>query len=363
MTNLRSTVVLKTDICEFTSQVENLRESSLKELLEQHKQLISTIAFKQGGSLIKGEGDSFWLIFPSVTTAALAGVEMQQELRVSQPGKTDEQRLKIRIAITLGDVLHLDRDIFGDAVNLAARIETLTPPDEIYLSQAAWLALNKAEIQSAFVGEFSLKGISQPEKVYRIQQRYQTRHIQNQILVKTDLRGFTHYQESHSTREVETLLTYLDQSQKAICREFGGTIRLILGDSYYLTFPQSDLALAALQQLCYQWKEFIQAHQIECGLAIGMTRGDLMIFQSCIYGRDINIAARLEPIGRLVKPQREQNSVITDERIYQDIQQTYWHRQFQKIEREFILENLLDHRPKELFMSHDVYQFLWDLVE
>lgn len=355
MTNLRSTVVLKTDICGFTSQVQKLEQSELKDLLERHKHLISNIAFKQGGSLIKGEGDSFWLVFPSVTTAALASVEMQQELRVNQLGKSDDERIKIRIAITLGDVLHLDRDIFGDAVNLAARIETITPPDEIYLSQAAWLALNKAEVQSAFVGEFSLKGINEPEKVYYIQQRHKTRHIHNQIIVKADLRGFTNYQESHSTTEVEILLTQLDDIQKTICSHFGGTIRLIVGDSYFLTFSQTDLALKAVQQLCLQWQQFITKYNIECGLAIGMTMGDLKIFQSCIYGRDINIAARLEGVGRIIKPKVYENSVIVDEKIYQNVQNNSEDFQLQKIDKEFILANLLDHRPKNYFISHNIY--------
>jgi class 3 adenylate cyclase len=358
MTNLRSTVVLKTDICGFTTQVQKLEKSELTDLLERHKHLISNIALKQAGSLIKGEGDSFWLIFPSVTTAALAGVEMQQELRVTQLGKSDEQRLKIRIAITLGDILHLDRDIFGDAVNLAARIENITPPDEIYLSQAAWLALNKAEVQSAFVGEFSLKGISQPEKVYYIQQRHKTRHIHKQIIVKNDIKRFTNYQESHSTVEVENLLTHLDNIQKRVCSQFGATIRLIVGDSYLLTFTQSDLALKAVQQLCYEWSQFINKHQIDCGLAVGMTRGDLKIFQSCIYGRDINIASRLEAIGRIVKPQHHENSVIVDEKIYADLKENSLHLQLQKVDKAFILDKLLDHRPKDYFMCHDIYLLL-----
>ncbi|WP_242057075.1 MULTISPECIES: hypothetical protein [Oscillatoriales] len=52
------------------------------------------------------------MIFSSVTTAALAAVEMQQELRAIQSGKGDDERLSIRISISLGDVLHQDRDIF-----------------------------------------------------------------------------------------------------------------------------------------------------------------------------------------------------------------------------------------------------------
>lgn len=83
---------------------------------------------------------------------------MPQELRRLQSGKSDDNRLSIRVMIALGDVLHQDRDIFGDTVNFTATIESITPQNEIYCSQAAWLALNKAEVQTSFVNEFSWKG-------------------------------------------------------------------------------------------------------------------------------------------------------------------------------------------------------------
>src|ERR687885_1859050 len=289
MATLRSTVIMKTDISQFTQRVKNLSQSELSSLLNQHKNFISNISVKNEGSVIKGEGDAFWIIFSSVTSAALAAVEMQQELRTMQSGKADDERLAIHVAIALGDVLHQDTDIFGDTVNLTARIESVTPPDEIYLSQAAWLALNKAEVQTSFVNEFSLKGMSEPEKVYKVDQSYKTRIIKNQAIIFTDLRGFTAYHESHSIKDVEYLLTNFDDFEKTICEEYGGTIPGIVGGSHLLTFPEAHSALAAMESLCENWKVFIQAHQIPCGLSVGVAKGNLYIFRSCTYGKDINI--------------------------------------------------------------------------
>ena len=216
MANLRSTVIVKTDICGYTVRVKKLSQSELSRLLNEHKTFISDISIRNEGSLIKGEGDSFWLVFPSVTAAAMAALEMQQELRAQQSSKSNDERLAIRVSITLGDVLHQDKDIFGDTVNLTARIESVTPQDEIYLSQAAWLALNKAEVQTSFVNEFSLKGMSEPEKVYKVDQSHKTRIIENQAIVKADLRGFIAYQESNSIKDVEYLLTNFDAFEKNI---------------------------------------------------------------------------------------------------------------------------------------------------
>lgn len=358
MANLRSTVIMKTDICGFTTRVKNLSEFDLSSLLNQHKIFISDIAAKNEGSIVKGEGDSFWIIFPSVTTASLAAVEMQQELRAMQPGKGDDERLAIRIAIALGDVLHQDRDIFGDTVNLTARIESVTPPDEIYLSQAAWLALNKAEVRTAFVNEFSLKGMSEPEKLYKIDQKHKTRIIKNQAIVFTNIRNFPGYQEDKSIEEIELFLNYLDQIQREVCESYGGTIRLIIGDAYFLTFPESYLALAAVEKLCNKWTAFIQSHQINCGIAVGIHKGDLNIFRSCIYGTDINMTARHRNFKAVVVPDKAKNSVIVSERIKNEIVETKWEYNLQKLEIGQIWDKLTDSKLKELIKANNVYELI-----
>ena len=120
------------------------------------------------GSILKGEGDSFWNICQSVTSAAQAATEIQQELKEIQTGRPDDQILKMRAAITVGDILHQDNDIFGNAVNLAARIESITPADEIYLSEAAHQIVNASEIQTSYAANFDMKGLKDSVKVYKI---------------------------------------------------------------------------------------------------------------------------------------------------------------------------------------------------
>ena len=89
-----------------------------------------------------------------MTAGALAAMAMQEELRLAEAAKGD-RRLAMRIVITLGDVLHQEGALGGDAVVLASRIEGLTPPHEIYLSAAAWLAVNQAEVLTALVDAFT----------------------------------------------------------------------------------------------------------------------------------------------------------------------------------------------------------------
>jgi len=332
MTTLRSTVIAKTDICDFTARVKSLSESELSALLERHRAFISDIVAKNAGSIVKGEGDSFWIVFPSVTTAALAAVEMQQELRMMQTGQSDAERLAIRVAITLGDVLHQDRDIFGDTVNLTARIESVTPRDEIYLSHAAWLALNKAEVETAYVNEFALKGIKEPARVYKIEQRHKTRVVKDQVIVMTDVSGFLGFCDSHTLREIEDLLVFLDGLVKAVCEENWGVIRLIMGDRYFLTFEDVIHALAAMERFCRQWNDFVGQNHIACGQRIGVHRGDFNIFRTCIYGEDINTAAELDSYTL----ERERAVVLTSKKVRDEVAGTNWEQRLHRVEEDTI---------------------------
>ena len=153
MANLRTTVILKTDIVDSTPRLAEQTQAEMGLQRKQHKQFITEVANKNFGSIFQEEGDGYWIEFPSVTTAVLAAMEMHQNLRTMQAGKGEKQRLAIRAAITVGDVLHQETDSIGTTMNLTARIEKVTPPDETYLSHAAWLILNKAEVQTSYVND------------------------------------------------------------------------------------------------------------------------------------------------------------------------------------------------------------------
>ena len=159
MTTLRTTVIMKTDIRGSTIRFRALPEVDLDALLTEHRHFVS--------------------------------------------------RLAMRIVLTLGDVLHQEGALVGDAVVLAARLEEITPPDAIYLSAAAWLAVNQAEVCTAFVDTFTLKGFPEPVPVYRIEQTHRIRVITGQYIVITDLHGFGAMAEASPMTVVEKVLDRL----------------------------------------------------------------------------------------------------------------------------------------------------------
>src|SRR4029079_6133008 len=188
MNPLRTTVVMKTDISGSTSRFRQLLAADLQALLSEHRDFLARHAAEHGGRIIKGAGDGFGLEFPSVTSAAKAAIAMQEALRLAQLNRGDD-RLAIRIVIALGDIAVQDGDFIGDVFALATRVEAVTPPDEIYLTAAAGLALTSAEILTALVVTFVIRGYSEPMSVYRIEQRHRTRTIIDVFILFSDLSG------------------------------------------------------------------------------------------------------------------------------------------------------------------------------
>jgi class 3 adenylate cyclase len=322
MTALQITAVLKTDIRGSTPTFRGLPESDLSLLLTSHREFITRIASARDGHIVKPEGDGFWIAFPSVTAAALAAIDMQEELQLAQPNKGDD-RLAMRIVITLGDVLSPEGALIGDAVVLAARIEALTPPDEIYLSAAARLAVNQAEVRTVLVDSFAFKGFSEPVAVYRVEQRHRTQVLKNQYIVVTDLRGFLSSAQSSASpiSTVERTFDRLFELVADVCREFTGTSRFSAGDSCCLTFPEAGLALAAAERLAEEWAAF-ERETMGCGINVIVHKGTLFAYRSVLYSSDLSVAMAAEQATHNGEPAGL--SVFITGEVHRDLVGTPW---------------------------------------
>jgi class 3 adenylate cyclase len=329
MATLRVTAIMKTDISGSTARFRTLLEPDLTTLLAEHRELIARLAAPHDGHIVKAEGDGFWLAFPSVTAAALAAMTMQEELRLTEMGKGD-RRLAMRIVITLGDVLHQEGALVGDAVVLASRIEALTPPHEIYLSAAAWLAVNQAEVRTALVDAFTLKGFTGTVPVYRIEQTYRTRVIADQYIVITDLRRFTSLLETLPMAQIEKILDRLRELVVNVCRDFSGTNRFSAGDSYFLTFPEARLAIAAVERLTQEWRAPNHSEGSLCPMGVAVHKGALYAFRDFLYSRDLNIAAALERLASHVSP-RDTGIFITGQ-VRRDLVGSGWDQRLQRVD-------------------------------
>jgi class 3 adenylate cyclase len=246
----------------------------------------------------------------------------------------------MRIVLTLGDVLHQEGALIGDAVVLAARIEDITPPDAIYLSTAAWLAVNQAEVRTAFVDAVVLKGFPEPVPVYRVEQSYRSRVIADQYIVITDLRHYTALVARSPMAVMEQslnrLLALIDQA----CWEGRGTNRFEAGDMYCMTFPDPALAMAAVERLAQEWDAFERSHGLGCPINIVVHKGELYAFRSFLYGIAINVAVWVERATAHLPP--GDTSIFVTGPVQRDLAGTPWHTRLQPVDVEPIVPPLAE---------------------
>jgi class 3 adenylate cyclase len=227
-------------------------------------------------------------------------------------------------------VLHQEGALVGDAVVLATRIEERTPLDAIYLSAAAWLAVNQAEVRTAFVDTFPLKGFPEPVPVYRIEQTHRTRVSTGQYIVITDLHGFGAVAEASPMTVAEQILDPLLELVGGVCREFGGTNRVGEADSYCLTFPDPGLTLAAVERLAKEWGAFERREGLCCPMNVAVHKGVLYAFRSYLYSRDLTVAVAVESATSRLPP--GDLSIFVTERVRQDLAGTPWEQRLQLVD-------------------------------
>jgi class 3 adenylate cyclase len=352
MGNYRTTVILKTDIVDSTPRLSEQTQAEMGLQRRQHRQFIAEIAVKHRGSVFEEEGDAYWMEFPSVTDAVFAAIEMHQNLRSTQAGKMANQRLTIRAVITLGDILHQENDTIGMTMSLTTRIEKITPANEIYLSQAAWLVLNKAEVQTSLVNEFQFKGFSEPEKVYRIDQKRGIRVLTDQCIVLADANGFTNFIKSNNTEIIESFLLEYDDLMSVVCEKHAGVIRQIDGDQYFMTFAEANQTVDAVTMIRQSWKGISERFNI--GMSIGAHKGKLYVFRSYVFGEDINITAYLSDLGSLYKPEIDHVSVAVSGKIREEVTGAEYAEMFQELD----VTKLRQDKGKAILQAQGAYALM-----
>jgi len=121
------------------------------------------------GTIVKKTGDGFLAIFPSVAAAVTCADEMRHALHSPEHDEAYDDPLSYRIGINMGDIIVDEDDVYGDAVNIAARLEGLADPGGIVLSGAAyWSVRNKTELPFEKLGFLTLKNVAEPIEVYRV---------------------------------------------------------------------------------------------------------------------------------------------------------------------------------------------------
>ena len=158
-----------TDMVGYTALTQSDEKQAL-EVLERHNRLLQPFFPKHNGKEVKTIGDSFLVEFDSALDAFNCAVEIQSFLHDYNISSRDDWKIMLRIGIHLGDVVHRDGDVFGDAVNIASRLQPLAEPEGICISDQVYGQVrNKVPQTLMKLEKQDLKGVKFAIDVYKVE--------------------------------------------------------------------------------------------------------------------------------------------------------------------------------------------------
>ena len=158
-----------TDMVGYTALGQKNEPLSLA-LVEEQRKLIQSIILRHNGREIKTMGDSFLVEFPNALDSVRCAYDIQRSTREYNISLPEDRRINLRVGLHLGDVVESEGDVFGDAVNVASRIEPLAEDGGVCLTRHVYESTrNKFEVSSVSMGMKTLKNVSEPIEIYRME--------------------------------------------------------------------------------------------------------------------------------------------------------------------------------------------------
>src|SRR5271167_415518 len=170
--NRRLAAILCADVAGYSRLMGLDEEGTLAALKAHRRELTDPLIAQHQGRIVKTTGDGILIEFASVVDAVRCAVVMQQGMEDRNANLPEGERILFRLGINVGDIIVDEGDIFGDGVNVAARLEALAAPGEICVSASVREQVGeKLPIGFADMGEHAVKNIARPVHVYRVEKR------------------------------------------------------------------------------------------------------------------------------------------------------------------------------------------------
>ncbi len=162
------TAILSADVKGYSRLMGEDEEATVRTITA-HRNVIATVIQKYRGRVVDSPGDNILAEFASVVDAMQSAVEIQEVIRAKNAELPEDRRMEFRIGINLGDVIQEGERIYGDGVNIAARVEGLAEAGGICISGSAYDQIeNKLALGYEYIGEHTVKNIVKPIRVYRV---------------------------------------------------------------------------------------------------------------------------------------------------------------------------------------------------
>jgi adenylate cyclase len=157
----RLTAILVADVVDYSRLMGEDEMRTLAAIAELRRELFEPIVANRGGTVIKRMGDGWIVEYPNIADATAGAIEIQEWL-------SDHEVIQLRIGVHIGDVTFQDDDIYGDGINVAARLEALAEPGQVLISDTAHQSLDGKAVENFAGGEpHQLKNIARPVAVWR----------------------------------------------------------------------------------------------------------------------------------------------------------------------------------------------------
>lgn len=161
--------IMFTDMVGYSALTQK-NELQALDLLHEHREILRSVFSKHYGREIDTAGDSFFVEFESAVEATNCAIDIQTVLHQRNLNEPSDRQIRLRIGLHIGDVVHHENQVFGDGVNIAARMEPLAQPEGICMSEdVARQVRNKIDLPLLPLGKERLKNISMPMDIYCIQ--------------------------------------------------------------------------------------------------------------------------------------------------------------------------------------------------
>jgi adenylate cyclase len=168
-TERKLAAILALDVAGYSRLMNHNEEGTLRGLMAHLGELVEPRIGAHRGRIVKRTGDGLLVDFASAVEAVRCAIEIQSGMVERNRATPEDSRIEFRIGINLGDIIIEGEDIYGDGVNIAARLEGIAEPGAIFLSRAVRDSVrDKLEVALEDLGEKSVKNIARPVRVFRI---------------------------------------------------------------------------------------------------------------------------------------------------------------------------------------------------
>jgi TolB-like protein/class 3 adenylate cyclase len=165
----RLSAILAADVAGYSRLMHNDEEATHAKLTAVLTDTVAPAIGEHGGRIVKNAGDGFLAEFPSAVEAVRAAVQFQARISELTIDEVEDRRIALRVGINIGDVIVEPHDIFGDGVNIAARLESIAEPGGICISSSAYdYVRGKVGVEFTDLGEQNLKNIARPVRAYAV---------------------------------------------------------------------------------------------------------------------------------------------------------------------------------------------------